>query len=798
MFRLKVLPQWAGALVILLGVLALAGWLLDVSTLKTVFPGLVAMKANTAICFILAAWSLLLRAGPEPTGGGRLVLGRGLAAIVVAVGLLTLAEYVLSVNLGFDELLFRESAEEAGPSFPGRMSLASALDFALLGTALLTLDARTRTGRWPAQYLTLIAAVISLLAFIGYFYGVETLYSVGPYATIGLHTVFAIWLLCLGILFARPQRGLMAIFTSDELGGIVARRMLPTAILLPLLLGWFHVVGERAKLYGLGFGAALFATVIIVTFTALVGWASRELNRADSARRKGADALRQSNSRLDGIISSAMDAVISVDTQHRIVLFNPAAEVMFGVPASAALGQELGRFIPARFRDAHTRHIEGFAETGVSSRQMGALGTISAVRASGEEFPVEASISQVDVHGDKLFTVILRDITERQRAETARLESERREHARRMELEALMESAPVIVWIAHDPECRRITGNRAATELLRMRPGSNLSKTAPDEERPRHFQIYGAGRLLPDSELSMQVAGREGRPVLGQEMELRFVDGDSRWIYGNAVPLFNADGSVRGVIAAFVDITTLKHAEQELSLSRENLRGLAARLQAVREEERTRVAREIHDVLAQELTRLKLDVAWLNRQMAQPLDAPRQKSLQEKLAAMKEVADAAIGSVQRIATELRPVVLDSLGLCAAIEWQAKDFESRTGIWCSARVPESDLGLDRDRSTALFRILQESLTNVARHAEATRVEIELRHDADSIILTVRDNGRGIGDGELSDPHSVGLLGMRERATLLGGQCQISGEAGGGTAVDARLPLEAAQTPSDQSK
>jgi signal transduction histidine kinase len=237
----------------------------------------------------------------------------------------------------------------------------------------------------------------------------------------------------------------------------------------------------------------------------------------------------------------------------------------------------------------------------------------------------------------------------------------------------------------------------------------------------------------------------------------------------------------------------LEALTEQLSVSRENLRALAARLQAVREEERTRVAREIHDVLAQELTRLKMDIAWLNRHLGQPAeDRKEPQHLRQKLAGMSELTDAAITSVQKIATELRPVVLDSLGLCAAIEWQARDFEGRTGIECRATVPELDQPLERDRSTALFRILQESLTNVARHAEATRVEIDLSCEDGWVSLTVRDNGRGIRAGELSDPRSVGLLGMRERAALLGGECHIRNSAPGGTLVEARLPLQMSDT------
>jgi hypothetical protein len=484
-----------------------------------------------------------------------------------------------------------------------------------------------------------------------------------------------------------------------------------------------------------------------------------------------------------------MDAIISIDGGKRILVFNPAAEKMFGVPASDALGQAIDRFIPAHFGD--------FGRTGLITRPMNASGALSGLRANGEEFPVEASISQVEVNGEWLFTVILRDITERKKAETRLIESQQQEHSRRVEVEALMEAAPAFVWISHDPECRVITGNQAGQAFLRISAGENASKTALAKDRLQHFEVFKDGRRALEDELPMQKAGRTGKPVLGEEQEIRFADGTCRWVYGNAVPLLKDDGTPRGVVATFVDITELKRAEEEVSLSRKDLRALAGRLQAVREEERTRVAREIHDVLAQELTRIKLDLSWASRRLAKPLDSANQAALHDKLAVMLEAVDTAIASVQRIATELRPVVLDSLGLSAAIEWQAKDFEARTEIESSATVPDGDLGLDRDLSTAIFRILQESLTNVARHAAATKVEISLQPQPGRICLTVRDNGRGIQAAEVNDHRSLGLLGMRERAALLGGECLISGGLPGqGTTVVASFPLAQNEHPVKQ--
>ncbi|HZR20656.1 MAG TPA: sensor histidine kinase [Verrucomicrobiae bacterium] len=506
MFSLKRLPYWAGAIAILLGCLSLARWLFGFDLLRSSFPGLVSIKASTALCLIFSGGSLLLQATPALASWQR-SLARLLAAIVITVAGLTLMEYVFRVDVGLDRLLSRQGPARIVEAFPGRMSLATGLDFIFLGLALLCLEWEIKPqARYPAQYFACAAAAVTTLAFVGYFYGVESLSRLKQYWSIAFNTALASWLLCAGVLAVRPRRGVIAVFNSDNMGGLLARRMLPAAIVVPLLGGWFSVLGERAGLYGLGFGSALYATLLMLSLTGLVIWAAGALNRADAERRQGVEALRQSN----------------------------------------------------------------------------------------------------------------------------------------------------------------------------------------------------------------------------------------------------------------------------------------ARLQAVREEERTRVAREIHDVLAQELTRLKLDIGWLNRQLGQPVELVKYQALQAKLAGMSEVTDTAIGSVQRIASELRPVVLDSLGLCAAIEWQARDFQSRTGIECRASVPETELRLEREPATALFRILQESLTNVARHANATQVEIQLRAEADGLSLRVRDNGRGVSAAELANPKSVGLVGMRERAALLGGQCDIFRPPQGGTTVEAHLP------------
>lgn len=237
--------------------------------------------------------------------------------------------------------------------------------------------------------------------------------------------------------------------------------------------------------------------------------------------------------------------------------------------------------------------------------------------------------------------------------------------------------------------------------------------------------------------------------------------------------------SVANIIAHALE---RKQAEEALASSQERLRNLAARLHAVREEERTVIAREIHDQLGQALTGLKMDLSWLMRRL------PEEKSVSERVESMQALLDSTVDSVRTISTQLRPPILDDLGLEAAIEWQTTEFCRQSGISCDLKLRIGDRFVEDEHATAAFRILQEALVNVARHAEAQSVTVEIRFVEDTLLLSVGDNGCGIGDAALSSSHSIGLIGMRERAAALGGYVNISRLPRGGTNVRLELPLE----------
>ncbi len=236
------------------------------------------------------------------------------------------------------------------------------------------------------------------------------------------------------------------------------------------------------------------------------------------------------------------------------------------------------------------------------------------------------------------------------------------------------------------------------------------------------------------------------------------------------------------IVITYEDITEKRRSEEELERSREQLRNLSVYLQSVREKESTRIAREIHDELGQSLTALQMDVAWLGDQIP-----PGMEILREKTQRMANLVDATIESVHRIITELRPILLDDLGLTAAIEWQAKEFQTRTGIETYVYVDCRDSSIDKDLATTLFRIFQETITNIARHAGASAVWVRLTQDDKELHLEVVDNGKGISRSQSEDSRSFGIIGIRERVNLWNGQIRIAGRRNRGTTVSVTIPV-----------
>lgn len=265
-------------------------------------------------------------------------------------------------------------------------------------------------------------------------------------------------------------------------------------------------------------------------------------------------------------------------------------------------------------------------------------------------------------------------------------------------------------------------------------------------------------------------------------------DGAYAHVLDRGYVLRNEEGRAVRAVGALIDLTEQKRAEVEIAAAYERLRDLTVRMERTKEEERKRIARELHDEFAQLLTGLKLDLAALGKQLVKGA-ATSQPELIEKLQSMTTLVDDSIQLVRKVASSLRPSILDDLGLVPALQWQAREFEARAGIPCETELSPnlSQRELDPDRSTALFRIAQELLTNVMRHAHASRVRLALREESTGLLLEVSDNGRGIAEREYVNPTTLGLRGLQERVALFGGTLHIDGDPETGTTVRAWIPL-----------
>jgi PAS domain S-box-containing protein len=339
----------------------------------------------------------------------------------------------------------------------------------------------------------------------------------------------------------------------------------------------------------------------------------------------------------------------------------------------------------------------------------------------------------------------------------------------RLEVSDILDALPFYVMLI-DEHHRILKANRAVQAQLGLKPDDIIGKYCPEA-------VHGLSQ--PWYACPLEEAVQKGEAVEREALDQK----SGRWIRSAIYPTgrLTPDGS-EILFHMVSDVTDRKQAEEQLQASREKLRSLSAHLESVREEERKNMAREIHDELGQILTALKIDLSSVT-------EGPtgEQQQLFRKVKSMTELIDTAIETVKRISAELRPPILDDLGIAVALEWQAEEFKKRTQINCEFSSKPKDIVLDPDRSTAIFRIFQEALTNVARHSNASRVSAVLTKETDKIVLTVKDNGKGIEENQIADPKAFGIIGMKERAHFLGGEVRVDGVPGKGTSITVSIPL-----------
>ena len=473
--------------------------------------------------------------------------------------------------------------------------------------------------------------------------------------------------------------------------------------------------------------------------------------------------LLQSEERWTATLGSIGEAVIATDSEALVTFLNPIAAALTGWQPEEALNQPIGKVLRLINEKSGMSADNEVLRVLKEKKILSVANHVDLVTRDGREIAVEHSAAPILAGGGRVIGVVLvfRDVAER-----------RQEQVETAEQAALLELTQDAVFVI-DMEGTVLFWSRGAEAMFgysKAQAAGTISQDLLKTEFPQ-----------PMAEISaelMRVGHWEGDLITTAQDGRRIVM-SSRW----ALQWGKRDEAPR-VLVINSDITERKRGEESLVLQREQLRALAERLQWVREDDRKKVARDLHDQIGQILTAIKMDMTWIIRHLSQ--------SEVEVLARVKEsilLIDDGVKAVRTICSGLRPGVLDDLGLAAAIEWQASDFASRNGVSCQVSVPPVDLHLDGDRATATFRIFQECLTNVIRHAQAKSVRVDLVQEDENILLVVEDDGIGFCESGLSNTlGSLGLLGMKERAQFCGGDVHISSSPGNGTTVTVRVPVD----------
>ncbi len=473
-------------------------------------------------------------------------------------------------------------------------------------------------------------------------------------------------------------------------------------------------------------------------------------------RKQAEVEVRESQNQLSAVVSSATDAIITVDEQLRIVLFNASAEQMFKCGAQARTGRSIERFIPKRFSDEIADRIGQFGESGLTNRGMAHPTKLWVEQAIGEEFPIEASISQSEVDGRKLFTVIIRDISERRRAEQAIRESEER-------FRLVANTAPVLIWMSGpDKLCTYFnqpwldfTGRSIEQEL-----GNGWAESVHSEDLAECMSTY--------------TKAFDQRKSFKMEYRLKRHDGEYRWVFDTGLPRFHADDSFVGYIGSCIDVTDRKLAEETLA-------GVSGRLIEAQEQERSRIGRELHDDIGQRLALLAVELQQIHR------DLPDSPEIRSRMGELHNQTLEIAADLQSLSHELHSARLQYLGVAPAIRSFCQEFGERQMVEIDFKTHDLPSPLSPDTSLCFFRVLQEALHNSAKHSGAHRCEVRLWSAAGEIHLTVADFGSGFDIETARKGRGLGLISMEERLKLLKGNLSIKSQHKGGTTIHASAPL-----------
>lgn len=479
-------------------------------------------------------------------------------------------------------------------------------------------------------------------------------------------------------------------------------------------------------------------------------------------RRQAAAALQESESRLRVMFDTAVDAIITIDDHGCIETCNPAAEQMFGYSAADMKSRNISALMPSPYRERHDGYLAHYLQTG-QKKIIGIGREVLGLRSNGMVFPMELAVAEMQVGTRRMFTGIVRDISARKQAEA--------------KFRSLVEQIDAVTYIAAPGPTRKLL--YVSPQISRL--GFSADEWITDPE-------LHARQMHPDDrDGALQAAERSratGAP-LQREYRLLTRDGCPLWFREEAKTIMDDTGHVLFVQGLMIDVTQSKLSEQALQRSEAELRQLAGHLESIKESERKRIAQEIHDELGGLFTGIKA-YASVYLERAARSGTPVDPLLNE----VTLMADSGLQAVRRVIADLRPSVLDQLGIWAALEWHTSQIERQSELRCTCTIDTALVQIDPppDISTMVFRIVQEALTNVVRHANASHACVNARLEGDMLIVEVRDDGVGLAGKHSSSDVSFGIAGMNERARYFGGELMITSSPGNGTEVHLRLPMK----------
>ena len=538
--RINALPRVAGALAIAVGSIVILGWLFGIESLKSLHPSMVSMKANTALAFVIAGVSLLLYAAP---GAGRLkMIARFMASVLVLIGLVNIAQYAFTWDAGIDQFLFPEPERTVGTYLPGRMVLNTAINFSFFGLALLMLGTRTRWTDGLAHVAALLVGLFGILAVIAYAFGVPGSTGLGVYTRMALHTAFAFIFLSVGLVCLRPDIGVMAVVRDRGSAGYMARRLMPAALLLPVVLGWFVARGEMMGLYGPQFGDVIDAAAYVAIFVVLVWIISRSLINLDAERKKLEESFLRSEKEFKELFDDAPVGYHEIDAEGRYARINHTELRSLGFQAEEMLGHFCWEFVRER-EESQRATLAKLSGTRPPAKGVERL----FIRKDGTMINViiEDQLLRDGLGHITGIRTTVQDISELKRVQELVRESDEKNRA-------LLQNLAEGVGVADGNE-QFSFANSAAESIFGVPASGLVGRSLQEFVDPDEFE-----------RIRKQTVKRQKRETTSYEIQIIRPDGAKRDLLVTASPFIDKGGLVTGAIGVFHDLTDRKLMDESL------------------------------------------------------------------------------------------------------------------------------------------------------------------------------------------------------------------------------------------